>query len=326
MPSITGQYVHTLGASEVSELRQRITRTLKAAIDEEQADRLPVKLSDIAARFDINPAPRWDASIRDGRLLFDDNLQRFVVLLGKRGNPSATAFRWRFTYAHEVAHRFFFIRRAKQWERAADVVSEKLAGAERVRAQRILYRLEEDLCDQIAGDLLVPQEPLLEALSEEIARPAAASQFAVRLDTLSKVFAVSRECVLVQLKRALAKSAIETALCAMVCEISSMRGEVRSIPIGRARIPMFPRTLAGSSISAKHSGLALRSLGEALEDFFRSIATSGSTTSRDKRIRVPLRLETIGSESRKTETSCVLDGWWSRLDSKRVLIWGELRA
>ena len=66
----------------------------------------------------------------------------------------------RFTYAHEVAHRFFSVKEGGKWCRARDLATSDLPLADEMKQKITLSRIEEGLRNSIARRVLIPDDQL----------------------------------------------------------------------------------------------------------------------------------------------------------------------
>lgn len=120
------------------------TQRIKAGQNE-----FPIKLSKIAESIGLNPKPIFKKNIvEDGSLYVKDGELRIALPLSARKSTMdirKTLGRDRFTYAHEIAHSFFYDLTTSPPKRIAP---------------RVYHNEEEFVCNLIARELLLPKELL----------------------------------------------------------------------------------------------------------------------------------------------------------------------
>jgi hypothetical protein len=337
---IRKRYLEALGASNLRSYVQGTIEKLLTSLHNRCADNLPVRVSQIAEEFQIEPQPRFDAIPADGQIRFVPELKKFVITL-KRSNrqlpssaagtiesslPSATA-RQRFTYAHEFAHRFFFVPgESGYWERAVSVAVRGAPPELANDALRKLIKSEEASCNAIARSLLVPRDLLQRAIGGTF--PSSQnSKFLVELTALARMFKVSDECVFVRLQQARSDRdvAISPTLCALMIAQSEKVG-AGQLSASRLRImsSLLPERLHGAEIRPLFPGIRVDNLGEDLVNLAANVIENKRDVMR--RATVPLMFTVTGLGT-FTRQKVVLDGWYSvicRGNSNRAWIWGSV--
>jgi hypothetical protein len=165
---------------------------------------LPIRLSSIVEEFLIRPQPRMVFGRGDGHIEFDKLAGRFIITLhsARRQQQLDGAAdeerRARFTYAHEVGHRFCYAQVDDQWFRALDLATSALPRGERLRTRVTIAQREEGFCNSVARRLLIPDEAV--PTHCPIGRWFATGEgfFSMLSDAAAK-FGVSRDCLLVRL-------------------------------------------------------------------------------------------------------------------------------
>ena len=304
------RYLSLLGCTSVCDLEDRIVGQVLDAIRETCRDVVPVRLSRIAGRFQIDPIPKFDTTVPHGRLTYDSALRKFIITLGARewcNESSVTASelfgdsyptidpvvtrRLRFTYAHEMAHRFLFVERDASWVRAMAESCTARPGSARARELRRLGFNEERLCDRVAGRILVPED-LLSAILTPQFRAVSEGQpfdFGRMVKALSDHFAVSGECMLVQVQRALDRGKVTApeGFCAfLIRESETMGSGLRASRKLRVRSAIVPKRIADTDIVQVFPGLGLDNLGEAFAESAMTAYTSPSWPS-NRRLEAP---------------------------------------
>ncbi len=336
-PSVRRQYFQTLGVEDAQAIERDITVLLINAVRKRRGNALPVRLAGAVEEFLIESEPRWDEAVPHGRLEFDDAKGHFVVRLGTRWNkPDINRIpndhlarglgRLRFTYAHEVAHRFFFVRSGNSWRRALDVVANALPEGNVFRARRVLTRLEESLCNTIAGKVLIPSDKLAEVCTQYRGFSTDTEPlFCAALTSAARLFAVTRKCFMVRLRKAIEQGEVSVGenFCALLCGISSEQGSSRSQLRMRVSVPIIPSRLGNYQLVRKFNGMAVENFGEALF-IFCSHALKPETRSSGT-LQVPLQLRAIGENRSEFDVGVRMEGNWNKLSSGEVLVWGRLQ-
>jgi hypothetical protein len=314
------RYLQLLGAPSAKALEDRIVDTLLGAVRERQScQELPVRLSSVVNKFSIVPKPQLASGGHDGHIDYEKRGERFVITLCTpcperplREQPFRT--RMRFTYAHEVAHRFFFVSERGTWTRARDVVTSSLPPAEELRQKVTLGRIEESLCNSIARRVLIPDQALHDLDLDDWFREGIG--FIHSLTMTAKRFGVSRDCLLVRLQLKPVNSP----------RFAFLIGKSRGTVLRRGNFGLRVITWLGPK---KHAILSERRLHPGIE--WTRFGTSAcefveSCLQNDQRFEgaVSVPLET-GKGSLQT-----FRGWWSVLKGRqqeksrnRVLLWGE---
>lgn len=342
--SLRPAYLDTLGFRSEGELLTQVISDIREAICDQQGDIIPVAVSAAAVAFDVRPKPIMVAMPKDGAIQFDPSEGRFVIRINQTFSRSANSlmdfeedhyfpdlslyYRSRFTYAHEFAHRFFFVSAASAWQRAIDIATQGLQSDVRRIAIRSLSNYEETLCNRIAGDILVPETHLIRVFGGAL----------WKLDTLhlalrnsAHTFRVSQECLLVRLKRALLHSQLSGPpnLCIFAVIRSDRKGgETRARHELRIREAILPSKISGAKVSSVFPGLALRNLGQEALSTAEAILASET-----KGYRLPINFQiTLATTGGTDLITTRLMGWASHLYSdggaqekaKGLLIWGLL--
>ena len=103
-----------------------------------------------------------------GSISFDEERRKFRIYLSSQGVAEQMGFRktLRFVYAHEFAHRFLFVPYGDGWVRALSQVAEGVQTGQRLSVVRKLSRIEENICNDVAGRVLVPEGHLQTMVTE----------------------------------------------------------------------------------------------------------------------------------------------------------------
>jgi hypothetical protein len=311
----------------------------------------PIKLSKVASQFSINPTPIFDTSVSEGRLTYSKDERQFLITLGAppliakkrpsadqlfdgkstRDDPSMTR-RLRFTYAHELAHRFCFVERTGSWIRALDLAVERKQPAAKLNDLLRLSKNEERLCNRVAGRLLVPDELLADHLGEASrgCEHDIVAAFYKVVDRAAARFAVTFDCMFVQLQRAFDRRIITLpdGFCAiLVGETSKIGSDHLADRRPRVRVALLPKILGKSRLEALFPGLATDKLGDDVRALVSKVAAGEDTCGN---VDCSLLLRT--SERKYSELTPRLRGWWhliggkKRPESIRILLWGLLRG
>lgn len=165
----TRQYARAIGWPTLVKGREGIIERLLARIRQSGAMIPPVYLSNIVGEFDIDPIPEIVSDSRDAHasLRYDEQAGCFRIriwrgdLLDQPGLfdvEERLTYRGRFSYAHEIAHRFFYVfcRNGLRWRRAIDVVTDQLDSRSATIVRQRLSHIEEQTCNTIARRVLAP--------------------------------------------------------------------------------------------------------------------------------------------------------------------------
>jgi hypothetical protein len=171
--------------------------------------------------------------------------------LGSQDDPSTA--RLRFTYAHEVGHRFCFVIDNGDWRRAIQIVVSRLSGAARIRSLRTLTMLEERLCNDVAARLLIP-DTLLARVVEAAACKCGQSSLTDIVLSVTRTFHVTNHCAMVRLEKAVRRGVLHTAdgLCVFLLGYRPEHGRVIRKPAVMTSI--IPKLLAGRKVRGAFPG------------------------------------------------------------------------
>lgn len=252
--SVLQKYLGVLNVNSLRTLEENIIASVMEATGHVHA---PVRLAPHVSKFLINPRPIYSAAVENGRLEYDPHSKRFNIVLRKVDGVTAkdepASGRLRFTYAHEVGHRFCFVDRNGEWQRAVQIVISNLGGAARIRALRSLTMFEERLCNDVAARLLIPDEMLKQMLE-----PLVHSQFQPSLAdvivNIASTFHVTRQCAIVRLQKAIRRGIVHMVdgFCAFLLVCGSEAGFGGPKPIVKTSI--FPRLLEGKKVQSVFPG------------------------------------------------------------------------
>jgi hypothetical protein len=313
-PTYRQQYLQLLGAASTKDFEDQVVGAVTQALCGHPRSGLQVRLSKVARDFNIRPLPEFIPGAHDGEITFQQPPGEFVIKLcnadGNSLRARAAEPRMRFTYAHEFAHRFFFVHVGDKWERALHVVTSNLDTAERMRHRITLRRIEEGLCNRIARRLLIPDEFLdvnwpADWLSE-------GEKFFDLLSVVAGSLGVSRDCLLVRLQDIAPEGASH---CAFVVGYS--KGPVTQRGASKPRIVsgIFPSCLGSGKSRQFYPGAEWASFGECALNFFVERIQAGKPLLSD------ITLEVGGGVPKGM---WVLRGWARIMSPNSMLIWGHL--
>jgi hypothetical protein len=315
------KYLRLLHAPNVKALEDQIVDTLLRAVRQQHSGKmLPVRLSLVANEFSISPMPHLTQGAHDGQLEYHERSGQFVITLctpfpGRPLREQPNRARMRFTYAHEVAHRFFFVNERGKWARARDLATSNLPLAEEMRQKITLSRIEEGLCNSIARRVLILDVELDAVdLGDWFGR---GKEFIHLLTSTARKFGVSRDCLLVRLQR------------------NRISGRHVAFLVGKSQGTVHKKGVLGLRIatwlgSQDDGTLGMQRLRPGFE-----WSNFGRTASEFVESRMQNRCESEGSfeipvEFSREETRS-FRGWWSILntipsqtETGRILLWGEL--
>lgn len=309
------EYLELLGASSPKQLEEQVVRTITEAMRGQPTTGTQVRLSKVARQFNIRPQPELIVGAHDGELTFEVPPGEFVIRLCRGDTASRkevqSQARMRFTYAHEFAHRFFYVECDGKMERALTVVTRKLEVAEGMRQQITLRNVEEGLCNRIARRLLVPDEflvqhcPVIDWLKH-------GESFFAKLSAAARALGISRDCLLVRLQDVAPEV---TSHCAFLVGYS--KGPITQRGASNLRIisGFFPVDPNQSAYERFYPGAEWSSFGRAALDFMAERLKAGHP------VLFPLHL---GLGNREGQDSLTLQGWGRVISPQTALIWGQL--
>lgn len=308
--SSQSRYLSLLDAGSVQEVEGRIVCRIESALKKRQP---PVRLSPVARAFAIDPRPCLVPIQHDGEIVFDECSQNFTIRLRRPESPMtldelAANPRYRFTYAHEMAHRFLFVKHGQTWRRALDLATEGLDPASRLREKVTLSRVEEGLCNSVARRILIPDSfvneycPLDKWFYE-------GPRFYSLLTRAAQTCRVSRDVMLVRLEKW--SSAKKEQYFAVIVNRSTGAITSRGKRTLRVMTGIFPSRSRGEL----YPGMPLEELGAEIVQFASKAVATKDSVVRDFRLNIVLR----------GKDSMTASGWWRVLgDGDRFMMWGKL--
>jgi hypothetical protein len=315
------KYLRLLGAPDVKALEDQIVDTILGAVRQRHSDRrLPVRLSSVANDFCISPIPHLAHGAHDGQLEYEERIGRFVITLctpfpDRPLHEQPNRARMRFTYAHEVAHRFFFVNERGKWSRARDLATSNLPLAEEMKQKITLSRIEEGLCNSIARRVLIPDVELGGVdLRDWFGK---GKEFINLLTATARKFGVSRDCLLVRLQRNRVSGSHAAFL------VSRSRGTVHKKGALSLRIATWLCSQDGVSVGMQRlrPGFEWSNFGRTASEFVESWMHNRSES--EGSFEIPL--EFTREESRNFRGwCCVLNTTAASAEAARILLWGEL--
>jgi len=286
---------------------------------------LPIRLAAAAARANVNPKPIFTDRVSEGRLTFDAAAGQFQIWLNRHAdarrprwydeelNPNALDIkgRLRFTYAHELAHRFFFLEHGLIWERLLDRVTNR----DDAQAYEALYDAEEVLCDRIAARLLIPDK-IVREIGTHLTGLIDTHEVGLEVMRLAERCAVTRESFLVRIARAIGLRELpwpEDAICLLIGHSTRSGSRARAQRKLRIKVMLTAR----NSLGHVYPGMPVQKLSAALAAYVCEALTDTRAISRIDTILLP------GSPD------LVLQGWshrYAALAGEQLLLWGRLHA
>lgn len=344
-PTAYNAYLSLLETSSRECIEDAIVSRLTDALRKKTSGSIPVKLSEVAEQFLIEPRPTVVVGPSGGSIEFDPTLDRFLITLsgqpqrsGSRGLTSyrdiGPAKRLRFTYAHEVAHRFFFVHNGTLWSRAVREVLKNFAAPERIKMLRSLTRVEEGICNNIAARVLVPDDHWIEKVAPALISELCSNreQFVDVLDELSDTYAVSKECLLVRFRRDVDRSHVEIPFpfALLVIEHSGVGNSTAiTSPKLKVRVPIFPRSVFGNRVKRSYPGMDLVDLGSNADSIVQELARTKKDAGA---VKMPIQLRHLEKGRPDADLTVHLKGWWRKLNGTsgaagdRLMVWGMLNT
>jgi hypothetical protein len=324
------RYLRLLGATNIKKLEEQVISTILSGIDNQIKQRsLPIRLSKIAASFLIQPVPQRIQGSHDGELNYDQDKNSFVIKLCSPNarEEQARTKRDRFTYAHEMAHRFFFLEHAERgWIRALDLSTENLSASQALLDRWHLNNLEESLCNRIARRVLIPDTLLLERCRLDQWFSGEHTLYR-HLSKTANDFGVSRECLIVGISSAIRRKVIEATDSVVLMVIGKTTGPInrRGKEALRVSVCSFPKRFLEYPVDAPFPGFELRRFGSEAEEFFERAITNPAESHGE--ISIPISLKSKRSE--QTVPTPRLVGWWNSYGGlnpghRKLCVWGKL--
>jgi hypothetical protein len=332
--SVRRKYLSLLGSEDTSRFEDAVVKRIVDALSEQPSrSTLPVRLSTVANQFLVRPEPEIIAGNHDGQIDFDSRSGMFVIKLCRStdsppGSKGASLARLRFTYAHEMAHRFFFIQRSNLWVRALDAAVAGLPALATMKERITLNRIEEGMCNNIARRLLIPDTCLISdcKIGEWFNEGRA---FFRLLADKAKTFGVSTDCLLVRLQKASRMDEIDWHDSSFAFLISLSRGHVlrRGELKPRVVTALMPRNVGDFKLRPIYPGFSFEKFGnEAVEAITQLLSGRAQPCGRTQQ-----QVTLFGKKGTGSPTEdFLIDGWWQMLSSDstpspRLLLWGKLR-
>lgn len=320
---VLANYLGALSARSFKELEDRTVNELLSAwrTSVNGRTKLPVTLSAFIDKFQICPRPLVVQGQQDGEIAFDYSAGQFLIRLYSVSPrmPLKTLAqlhpRMRFTYAHEVAHRFCYVLRDGEWKRAQEVATADLDHATQLKHRITLSGREEGFCNSVARRILIPAEFIQSicTIEEWFARGPG---FFSALSDSARQFGVSRHCLLVRLQRELE---LKSPHFVMILGLSVGPVTQRGRRTLRLLCGIMPE-VNGRERSKWYPGLDVSKFGEPFFRVISDLLLSGQSR-REGAITTELRLG--------TERPMRLDGWFRLLrgdadgGDDRVMLWGR---
>lgn len=311
-------FLAALGSRTLPAFEESVVERIAATLGPRPS--IPIRLAGSVSSFQIVPRPVFDEKVPTGRLTFDRDTGQFTITLNPRphqrvwldDDPSLSLQPFlRFAYAHEVAHRFFFVERDGLWERVLERTTQGISTAAlRDRAVLELYRLEEDSCNRIAGRVLVPDRALADSFCAavgSISREARAASCGALLGQARAAFEVPLGVLLVSLSQGVDRGRIQMPP-GLVLFSAAQRGRGLAVDIAVTRGGLPGRLL--------YPGMPLQRLGPELARVVWGATQAGQRFGRFEAVRIP---DGAGAER------LVTGGWWRNgtSASSRIVVWCE---
>lgn len=332
-PSSRRKYLSLLGSPDLSTFEDEVVkRVLNELRKSSPQSALPVRLSTVADRFLIKPKPEMIEGNHDGEIDFHSGSGMFVIKLCQTADTSSAKrrsglARLRFTYAHEMAHRFFFIPNSGAWIRAVDAVLAGLPAPLAMKERITIGRIEEGVCNNIARRLLMPHDSLVSEckIDEWFIEDRA---FSRRLANTARKFGVSLDCLLVRLQRASQSHEISSRGSYCVFVIALSRGHVlrRGDLKPRVITALLPETVGDFRPKRVYPGFTLDKFGQETVEAIAPLLSEISPPSGRTKHLLTLAGERQGAQSKQ---DFLIDGWWQilspeRSQGRRLVLWGKL--
>jgi hypothetical protein len=331
---IQTRYYQLLSTDSLTSYVRAISSQLIAALGRLAGP--PVRLSTIAARFQIDPIPRFGLVEGDGRIDFVREGNKFIITIQGPAPPARInnalfddfnhsddlIARQRFTYAHEMAHRFFYVSTEDDgWVRALSVAAADATPGTRNEQLRRLIKREEAACNTIARTVLVPPVLLAELFGGSLSSQPS-SMFLVALRRLAKTFRVSEECALIRIQQASDEGtlALRSGFCCFLLSESSRVGAGQRARRG-LRLKISLLSVGGQLLRSPFPGIQAHNLGEAFYE--RVVEAMDQEAPPAVELNIPIQLLRKDGNFQ----SFNLKGWCTpRPDTygRSLWIWGDL--
>lgn len=344
-------FLEVLGAESLSIAEEKAVSEILNRLASKAVSSPPVPLSSVAVDFLVEPDPLITGIRGDGRIEYDEHRGRFLIKLpeGSLREPDANERRLfatypdlrltpraRFTYAHELAHRFFFVRSTTGWRRALELALDRLPSKSRLRAQRVLLSQEESACNRIAARVLTPDDLLIPKIHETLGSFGHVKQvlpdFQRLVEKVARDFAVSKDCIMVAIQRAIKAGLVSFPddACLFLIQESNKTGHSSKSRWGlRVKISVLPSLLREIPLKPIFTGLNLENLGPQITRFAWSAVNDPSAIAR-KDISLPLTLRRLNIDQGSGNLPATFEGNWAIFGSTRytreLLLWGRIKS
>jgi hypothetical protein len=240
----------------------------------------------------------------------------------------------RFSYAHEFAHRFFYLERDGVPQRAISLVVEQLPADERILAIRHLSTLEERLCNDVASRLLLPRPHCDAMIGDTLARHSDSEHvFWEVLQDVARHFQVSWWCALRRLARLrpLELSArVGGSFAFLLIGRSTAKGAQRSLARVRVLDYWWPTLIDGVRIRNVFPGIEIENLGVEAKQCLSALLDAGDSDEIAGPISFPIDIRQRVGRWRDGElVQGRFEGWWKRwacAPDKQVAVYGQVVA
>lgn len=257
-----------------------------------------------------------DPTIRRAAIEYDRQSDEFVIVLADNprihgpdaGAREAIVKHQRFSYAHEFAHRFLFVRREGTWTRALAVVARTPQNVPPLVVARKLTTLEERVCNDVAGRLLVPEDALRGVIDTAVRSSTEPKSHIWRVaSTVSGTFGVSWWCAVrrsVMLMPPSLQEALGPSFAFLLFGTSSAKGGTSSATKPRVLDYHWPGRIGTVRIRPLFPGMALDNLGSEITSQVRKLLAGDGWSSGEYSSGLVVH-DGSGAERR-----VVIRGWW----------------
>ncbi len=226
----------------------------------------------MAGEFQIEGRPILVDMQGRGSIEYDEKRKKFCIYLSNRnmvGGVTSDKTR-RFVYAHEFAHRFLFVRWKDGWVRALSRVADSVEQRRRLSVVRALSRVEEGICNDVAGRILVPEEHLRTVVARVIGEGGLEESSLIRLvSVVSQRYQVSWWCAVRRLavgKTLGVAEVLKGPYLLLLLGRSGQTGRGRGQVALRVLDLWWPNEVDGVRVRAVYPGMRVAHLGREFEE------------------------------------------------------------
>ena len=234
----------------------------------------------------------------------------------------------RFAYAHEFAHRFLFVLRDGHWIRALSIVAGEFPKESRLGPIRVLSRVEERICNSVAGRLLVPEKELRRHVTRALSNSQPSPHLLWEiLGGVARSFQVSRWCAFRRMS-SIKPDDLVRAMGESFCFLLVGQSVSTGAGHGASRIRLldywWPGCIDGADVRPVYPGLEIGRLGGELARVVASLIANTKEIAGEIVCPIDLKSEEGGQPKK---LAAQLQGWWrtwTRTPPRQLAVYGVI--